>query len=139
MLPKELKQSVYNRANGLCEYCKSPEKYSTDSFCMEHIFPQCRGGETTAENLALSCMGCNNHKYVKTEGKDPFTGETVKLYHPRKHNWTEHFVWADNATIIFGVSATGRATVAELQLNRQRLINLRKLLFDSGEHPPIEE
>ncbi|MBA3711456.1 MAG: HNH endonuclease [Pyrinomonadaceae bacterium] len=24
-----------------------------------------RGGKTTADNLALSCQGCNSHKYTK--------------------------------------------------------------------------
>jgi len=108
MLPKEMRMLVFERAKG----------------------------ETTEDNLALSCSGCNNHKFIKTEGKDPFTDQLVKLYNPRLHNWNDHFTWADNATIILGISAIGRATVEEYKLNRQRLFNLRRLLFDSGEHPP---
>jgi hypothetical protein len=38
------------------------------------------------------------------------------------------------------VTATGRVTVETLQLNRQELVNLRRLLYAAGEHPlPITE
>jgi hypothetical protein len=33
------------------------------------------------------------------------------------------------------VTAIGRATVEALQLNRQELVNLRRLLYAAGEHP----
>ncbi len=38
--------------------------------------------------------------------------------------------------MIEGITAEGRATVVALQLNRQALVNMRKVLRDGGEHPP---
>lgn len=137
MLHKKLKSQVIEQANNLCEYCKSPANYSPNPFCMEHIIPQSKGGATKSDNLALSCFGCNNHKYNKIEGTDTATGKTVKLFNPRKQKWSNHFTWNNDATIIIGLTATGRATVATLNLNRKRLQNLRKLLFEAGEHPPF--
>jgi len=35
------------------------------------IVPRSQGGETTMGNLALSCQGCNNHKYTNSKGEIP--------------------------------------------------------------------
>jgi hypothetical protein len=105
---------------------------------VEHIEPRSRGGPTRAENLALSCQGCNNHKYNKTTATDPVSGTEVPLFHPRKHSWREHFAWSDNRTEVVGLTPTGRATVVALELNREGLVNLRRILFAAGEHPPPE-
>lgn len=99
--------------------------------------PRYRGGQTTLDNLALSCQGCNNHKHTKIEGIDPLTRESVSLYHPRKQVWSDHFTWNDDYTLIIGLTPTGRVTVSELQLNRPGLINLRRAIYALGEHPPI--
>jgi hypothetical protein len=39
---------------------------------------------------------------------------------------------------VIGLTPTGRATVNELNLNRSGLINLRRVLFACGEHPPSD-
>ena len=134
----KLKELLFGRANGLCEYCKSPANISSQPFIIEHIIPKSKGGETTENNLALSCQGCNNHKYNKISGIDTVTQEDVKLFHPRNQTWKEHFSWSDDVLEILGINATGRITVEELKLNRQELKNLRKLLADVGKHPPKE-
>jgi 5-methylcytosine-specific restriction endonuclease McrA len=54
------------------------------SFAIEHILPRDKNGPTTLDNLALSCQGCNSHKYNKTVGQDSLSNETVALYHPRQ-------------------------------------------------------
>jgi len=95
-------------------------------FSVEHIIPRQAGGETTLDNLALACQGCNGHKYVKTEGVGPVSGELVPLFHPRRQLWREHFAWNADFTLIIGLTPTGRATVEVLQLNREGLINLRR-------------
>jgi 5-methylcytosine-specific restriction endonuclease McrA len=127
---------VEERAQGCCEYCLSQAGFSTQSFSIEHIIPRDKGGETEIENLALSCQGCNNHKYTKTEGYDPTTREYVSLYHPRQQEWFNHFAWNDDCTLILGVTETGRATVETLHLNREGVVNLRRLLYAAQKHPP---
>lgn len=131
-----LKQTVRERAQGCCEYCWSQEKFATQSFSIEHIYPLSKGGQASLENLALACQGCNNYKYNKTQGKDPANQELVSLYHPRQQQWQEHFAWNEDYTLIVGLTPTGRTTVTELRLNRAGLVNLRQILYAMGEHPP---
>lgn len=132
------KKAVAERANRCCEYCRSQVRFAIQPFSIEHIIPRSAGGETALDNLALSCQGCNNHKYNKTEGRDPVSGDTVPLYHPRKQRWSNHFAWNDDFTLIIGLTPTGRSTVETLQLNREGVVNLRRVLYAMGEHPPIE-
>lgn len=91
-----------------------------------------------SDNLAYACQGCNSFKYTKTTAVDPVSNIEVALFHPRHQRWSEHFVWNEDAALIIGVTATGRATVDALRLNREELINLRRVLFMNGEHPPAE-
>jgi hypothetical protein len=135
-LSKRQRQLVRNRANHCCEYCYTPSKYSPDPFAIEHIIPRSLGGQTELKNLALSCLGCNGYKYNKVEAVDPGGGQTVALFHPRQHLWSEHFAWNETCSHLIGLSPTGRATIETLRLNRPGLINLRRVLYAAGEHPP---
>jgi hypothetical protein len=38
--------------------------------------------------------------------------------------------------MMIGLTATGSATIEALQLNRSGLVNLRRVLYAVGEHPP---
>jgi 5-methylcytosine-specific restriction endonuclease McrA len=78
-----LKRLVFDRANGCCEYCRSQAKFAIESLVIEHIIPISRGGETSADNLALACQGCHNYKDNKTEGIDPIDAQPVTLFNPR--------------------------------------------------------
>lgn len=88
------------------------------------------------DNLALSCLGCNHIKYDAVAARDPVGRSIVPLFHPRTQRWIDHFEWDDTYTNVLGITPTGRATVARLQLNRIGLRNLRKALRASGKHPP---
>jgi hypothetical protein len=87
-------------------------------------------------NLALARQGCDNAKYIATEGTDPLTGQAALLFHPRIHRWHEHFVWSHDSLPFHGLTPTGRASVDKLRLNRAGVVNLRRVLRDVGEHPP---
>jgi hypothetical protein len=67
---------------------------------------------------------------------DTETGARVALYHPRRQAWSNHFEWVDGNTRVAGKTATGRATVEAMCLNRAGLVNLRKVLVAAGMHPP---
>ena len=86
----------------------------------------------------MACQGCNGHKYTKMSGRDPVTGTTVPLFHPRRQRWRDHFVWNDDFQFIIGRTPIGRATVEALHLNREGLINLRRLLYPAGELPATD-
>ena len=103
------KAQVRDRASGLCEYCRCPELFSTELFSVEHIYPISREGKTELKNLALSCMGCNGHKYTKIEAIDPASGKLVDLFHPRKQLWQDHFEWGADFLEVIGITPEGRA------------------------------
>jgi hypothetical protein len=134
----QLRRTIVERADGRCEYCRSQAKFSLHPFSVEHIVPRRAGGETVSGNLALSCQGGNGHKYTKTEGVDPVTGQNTPLFHPRRQRWRNHFVWSADFTHVIGVTPVGRATVGTLHLNREGVVNLRRVLYTMGEHPPAE-
>jgi hypothetical protein len=110
--------------------------YSSQAFACEHITPVAKGGETSLENLALACGGCNSSKYTKQEAIDPSSSENAPLYHPRQEIWLEHFSWSTDGLEIIGMTPTGRATVQALNLNRSGVKNIRKLLIMANLHPP---
>ena len=132
----ELRSLARTRAAGRCEYCRSPDCYSPQPFSLEHVSPQSAGGSDAIENRAWCCQGCNNHKYTRVEAVDSLSGAVAPLYNPRTETWETHFRWSDDFTQILGITSTGRVTVLMMNLNRQELVNLRKLLVAFGEHPP---
>ncbi len=79
---RQQRQQIEARADGVCEYCKSPVQYAVQSFECEHIIPN------------------------------------------------------ENFTLIIGITATGRATVKTMRLNRSGVLNLRRILLMASEHPP---
>ncbi len=135
----DLRHLVKKRAVGHCEYCRIPEDYSPQPFCFEHIFPKVSGGKTISENLASACQGCNSFKAVRTELEDEITGESVKLFNPRESKWSEHFAWNEDFTEIIGITDIGRVTVTALKMNRFGLVNMRRVLYLTGNHPPVEK
>jgi hypothetical protein len=135
-ISRRLRQVVERRAASRCEYCRCPLAVTTESFTVEHVIPTARGGATALDNLALSCSGCNGHKYDKVEGYDPISQGMAPLFHPRQHSWSEHFAWDKDYSQVVGLTPTGRATVETLHLNREGVVNLRRLLLIIGLHPP---
>lgn len=131
-----VRQKVAVRAGHRCEYCRCPDAFSTSPFCVEHIVPLSLGGGSEFSNLAFSCAGCNAHKYDHQSGTDPLSGERVKLFHPRKNAWGDHFEWSADCLDVIGLSKSGRATIEKLKLNRKNIRSLRRLLLTAGEHPP---
>ncbi len=55
------RKSVLARDGYICVYCGSRE-----SLTLDHVFPRCRGGETSWENVVCSCLKCNNKKGNRT-------------------------------------------------------------------------
>jgi 5-methylcytosine-specific restriction endonuclease McrA len=130
------REEVAKRAEFLCEYCLSQEKYSNSTFEVEHIISISKGGKTISQNLAFAFSGCNKHKSHRISALDKITKNEAAFYNPRKDIWSEHFSWNEDLTQIVGLTEKGRVTVSELKLNRQNVVNLRKILAAAGEHPP---
>ena len=135
MTQHQIRDFVLARARMCCEYCLSPLNFSSDDFAVKHIVPKSLFGSDDVDNLALSCQGCNNRKFVSVSAVDPVSGVETRLYHPRTDVWFEHFVWSDDFTILIGLTAVARATIERLELNRSRIQNLRRILVLANEHP----
>lgn len=130
------REKVMARANHCCEYCLSQDKYSPNLFTIDHITPEDLGGGNDPDNLAYACFLCNRFKSNKSTGFDQITQSFVPLYNPRVHEWKQHFDWNEDFTNVIGLTATGRGTIVELQLNRAKLVEYRMTLLPFGGHPP---
>ncbi|MBI3974578.1 MAG: HNH endonuclease [Chloroflexi bacterium] len=119
-MPHPLYEMVAERARGLCEYCKTPERLAGYAFEVEHIVPVARGGGDTLGNLALACGPCNKAKGAWQRARDPESGDLVPLFNPRQDEWDAHFTWHDDFTVICGETPGGRATTVALRLNSVR-------------------
>jgi hypothetical protein len=117
-----LRRLVARRAHQRCEYCLIHADDTFFGFHIDHIRSEKHGGNTTAENLAQACGPCNAYK-----GSDIATIQDemlVELFHPRQQVWSEHFRFVGE--IIEGLSITGRATAALLQMNHPRRLEERR-------------
>ena len=66
MMDKYLRATVYNKTDGHCGYCGRPFSTS-DSWAVDHVHPQSRGGQSHQDNLILSCKSCNSRKSDKAD------------------------------------------------------------------------
>jgi hypothetical protein len=109
---------VAQRAGHRCEYCRATEAIFNFPFEVEHIIPSSRDGSDDEANCALACRSCNLYKSDQIEGAVEPTQEVVRLFHPRRDRWDEHFRVEKETGMIQGLTSTGRVTVAILQMNR---------------------
>lgn len=134
----EVRNEVIRRAEKCCEYCKSQDKYSPTSFTIDHVLPESLDGTSELANLAYACFLCNRLKSNKLKVYDILTQKWIPLFNPRNDLWHEHFTWSEDTTTIIGITAIGRCTVKELQLNREKLIEYRNCIIPFGAHPPVQ-
>ena len=135
-IPAALRAQAHEIDRGLCAYCHTPEALTVTTFEIDHIIPASQGGETSLDNVCLSCPSCNRHKGARKAVADPETGDTTPLYNPRHQAWAEHFAWSDDSTRLEGTTSVGRVTVEALRINRSQMIRLRGLWAKMGLFPP---
>lgn len=128
------RRAAEQRADGRCEYCRMHQELQGAAFHVEHTEPTARGGADDLDNLALACPTCNLKKGARVTGEDPATGMAAGLFNPRRHQWSEHFVWSGLHAV--GRTPTGRATVLALDLNHPRRLRIRVVEQALGLFPP---
>ena len=133
-IPAALRRLVQARAAGRCEYCQLAQASQEAVFHVNHVIPRYDGGPTTDDNLALACVSCSLRKESRRTGADPLTGKHVALFHARRHHWHDHFRWV--GIEVLGLTATGRATIEVLQMNRPLILRIRQEQLERGQHPP---
>jgi hypothetical protein len=127
-----LREVVTQRAGGRCEYCHYPEAVSGGVLHIDHIFPPGQGGSDGPVNRALACPHCNLKKGERTQGADPETGQTVRLFNPRQDCWDDHFRLDRPTGEIAGLTPIGRATVATLGFNDPARVAVRLRLLSAN-------
>lgn len=133
LISASLRQFVIERANGQCEYCLIHQNFSIYSHEVDHIIAIKHGGETSEENLALSCLSCNRHKGSDFATIDPSTKEIIPLFNPRRQKWEEHFQL--NNAQIEGLTPIGIATARLLKFNTPTRLLQRQILREPGSYP----
>ncbi len=61
---KLTRKNIYFRDGNVCQYCG--KKFSTIDLNIDHVIPKSQGGKNTWENLACSCIKCNQKKKNRT-------------------------------------------------------------------------
>lgn len=132
-VPADLRRTILEQSGGCCEYCRVAQSDNSVGFHIEHVIALSHGGQTVANNLAFSCSKCNLFKGTNIAAADPSTGEPTFLFHPRRHNWNEHFLL--DGLFIQPLTPEGRATVFVLRLNDPQRLEQRRLLIELGAYP----
>jgi hypothetical protein len=129
-LKADLIRRVWQRAHNRCEYCQLPAAFYPAPFQIDHILARQHGGTDEPENLALACIHRNRFKGPNIAGIDPGNGELVRLFHPRRDAWNEHFRWSGDQ--LKALTQVGRVTIALLQINDPGVVAVRKALQEEG-------
>lgn len=129
-VPAALRRLVRDRAQDRCEYCLIPEWVALAPHWIDHIVAEKHGGKTEAQNLANSCVLCNQRKGSDLSSVDSETGEMAALFHPRRDRWMDHFRISGGR--IEPLTPVGRATVQLLRLNHPDRLEERKQLLALG-------
>ena len=132
-VPAGLRRLVMRRAAGRCEYCGLSQEGQEATFHVDHVVPVAAGGQSVSENLALARVQCSLRKAARWTAIDPQSGRQAALYNPRWDDWREHFRW--EGEYVVGLTPSGRATIAALDMNRLLVLAIRREEAAMGRHP----
>jgi hypothetical protein len=130
-MDETLRSFVRLRAGSRCEYCQFPDSASFLGFVVDHIIAEKHRGATVESNLAWSCTYCNSYKGPNIAGWIPEKDEVVRLFHPRRDRWNDHFVW--QGAILLPRTAIGHVTIHVLEINHPDAVAVRQELDESVE------
>jgi hypothetical protein len=135
-LSAALRHRLIEVDNHRCAYCQTTQDNTGQPMVVDHIIPDAQGGETTFNNLCFACRRCNEFKGSTISMRDPLTGDIVALFHPRQHQWSDHFAWDAAGVWLLGLTAIGRATIIALNINNEVIVDTRRRWVSVGWHPP---
>jgi HNH endonuclease len=138
-IPRSLRQRVVAESRNRCAYCHTLTAITGARLVIDHILPEAAGGQAVWENLCVACHSCNEFKGAQVEAQDPLTDERMPLFHPHQQRWREHFCWSEDGSKIVGLTPTGRATVAALNMNHPLIVEARHRWARVGWHPPRDD
>ena len=128
----ELRRQVIARAERICEYCLIHEDDTFFGCHIDHTLSEKHGGQTQADNLALSCTFCNLHKGSDIASLSS-VGALYRFFNPRIDQWSEHFVL--NGDAIQPQTEIGEVTARIFQFNVAERILERQALIEVARYP----
>ena len=130
----DLRRTIAERAQSLCEYCLVQEDDTYFGCEVDHIISVKHGGATTIDNLALACFYCNRNKGSDIGSIVWQTNEFVRFFNPRIDDWADHFRL--NGVTIESLDNIGAVTTRILGFNDPERILEREELATLGRYPP---
>lgn len=91
--PRLTRRALFRRDGNLCLYCG--QSFTDGNLTIDHVLPQCQGGETTFKNCVAACKSCNGFK----GGRTPEQAGMKLLAVPFVPNKAEH-LFLLNRTIL---------------------------------------
>jgi len=128
----DLRQTIADRANLLCEYCLIAEADTFYGCEVDHIISLKHGGSSEADNLAYACALCNRSKGSDI-GSISTTGEFTRFFSPRTDRWAEHFRLEQAA--ISPLTTVGEVTARILGFNDSARLHEREEMIRFGKYP----
>jgi hypothetical protein len=117
----------------VCEYCLIHESDTYLGTAVDHVISEKHGGPTTEDNLAFACQPCNRAKGSDIASVIPGSAELVRLFHPRRDRWSDHFALVGFE--IIGITPVGEATARILDFNSPRRLAERQASIEEGSFP----
>ena len=131
-IPAALRRLVEERAKNRCEPCLIHVDDVYFAHHVDHVIAEKHLGQTTADNLALSCAECNLRK-----GSDIVSltsaGRLVALFNPRRQRWSAHF--RINGGTVEALTPVGEVTARLLDFNHETRIEIRETLVRQKIYP----
>jgi len=121
-----LRDQVAERAKFRCEYCFIHEDQAAFPLQVDHIISRKHGGTSNFDNLAYACVLCNRYKGSDVAAIDPISHEAIRLFHPRRDAWTDHF--RITSGILEALTASARVNVRLLRIDAPERAAERALL-----------
>jgi hypothetical protein len=131
-LPADVRHQLIEADDHRCAYCQTTQANPGQPMAVDHIIPEVQGGKTQFDNLCFACRRCNEFKGPTIRMHDPLTGEITPLFHPRQHNWPDHFAWDAAGLRLRGLTTIGRATIMALNINNEVVVDARRRWVSVG-------
>jgi hypothetical protein len=128
----ELRQTIANRANFLCEYCLIADVDTFYGCEVDHIISLKHGGASDFDNLAYACALCNRAKGSDV-GSVSTSGQFTRFFNPRTDRWAEHFRL--DAAVIRPLTFVGEVTARILEFNDSARLHEREEMIRLGKYP----
>ena len=136
-LSAALRRQLVEADDHRCAYCQTTEAKTGQPMVVDHILPAGQGGQTTFHHRCFACRRCNEYTGPTTGIPDPLPGESVPIFHPRQHAWTDHCAWDAAGIRLLGPTVIGRATIIALNMHNEVSIDARRRWV--GVHTPASE